>query len=37
MNWGWSGTYNGLYAFNNWSSPNGSYNSCADMIFNIHP
>ncbi len=37
MNWGWSGTFNGLYAFNDWTSPEGSYNYCTDMIYNIHP
>ena len=37
MNWGWNGSYNGWYAFNDWSTANGSYNYCADMIYNIHP
>jgi len=37
MNWGWSGWCDGWYAFNDWTSPEGSYNYCTDMIYNIHP
>jgi|ERR1035437_335908 hypothetical protein len=37
INWGWSGTYNGWFSMDSWSTPNGNYNCYNDMIFNIYP
>jgi len=37
MNWGWSGRYNGWCYFNNWTSGEGTYNYCTDIIYDIHP
>jgi len=34
---GWSGRYDGWYAYDDWANPNGSYNYFADIIYNIHP
>jgi len=37
MNWGWGGSYNGWFAFNNFNPANTNYNSNTKMIHNIIP
>lgn len=32
-----NGTFNGWFAFNDWTTSNGSFNYCEVMIYNIHP
>lgn len=37
MNWGWGGSYNGWYAFNNWYiSSSHNYNSNKRMIYDLY-
>ena len=37
MNWGWGGTNDGWFAFNNFNSGNGTFNDNRKMIYNIKP
>lgn len=37
MNWGWSGTHNGYYSFNNWSPGNNTFNYKKGIVYNITP
>lgn len=38
MNWGWGGTYNGWFAFNDWHLTNGwDFKYADEMVYNIHP
>lgn len=37
MNWGWNGWADGWFAFNNWNSPNGTYQYSQDFTYNINP
>ncbi|MDP4290531.1 MAG: C10 family peptidase [Bacteroidota bacterium] len=37
MNWGWGGSYDNWYYFNDWNNPNGDFKYYNDMIYNIHP
>lgn len=37
MNWGWSGTYNGWYAFNNFNPGSNTFNYKVKMVYNINP
>jgi hypothetical protein len=37
MNWGWRGRGNGWFAFNNWNSPNGTYQYAQDFCYDINP
>lgn len=37
MNWGWSGSYNGWYAFDNWSNPLANFQYADAFVYNIHP
>lgn len=37
MNWGWGGTYNGWYSFDNFNPGNTNYNNNKKMIYNIIP
>ncbi|MEM9548809.1 MAG: C10 family peptidase [Bacteroidota bacterium] len=39
MNWGWNGSHNGWFAFNNWTIPanNRNYQYARDYIYNIYP
>lgn len=37
MNWGWSGSEDGWYGYNNWNPGDRSYNYKKEMIYNINP
>jgi hypothetical protein len=37
MNWGWSGSKDNWYAYNNWNPGDRSYNHKKEMIYNINP
>lgn len=42
MNWGWDGSYNGWYAYNNWNivwynNTNTTYQYFLTFVHNIHP
>ncbi len=37
MNWGWDGTANGWYAYNNWNPLSTHYNNDKEMIYRIIP
>jgi hypothetical protein len=37
MNWGWNGWGDGWFGFNDWSSPNGTYQYAQDFTHNINP
>ena len=38
MNWGWRGTDNGYFAYNNWNpDATGSFNENKRMVYNIRP
>jgi len=37
MNWGWNGSYDGYYAYNNFNPGNTNYNNNTKMIYNIRP
>lgn len=37
MKWGWGGSHDGWYSFDNWSTPNGNYNSNKAIVYNIKP
>ncbi|MDZ7680813.1 MAG: C10 family peptidase [Fodinibius sp.] len=37
MNWGWEGSYNGWFYFDNFNPGNSQYNSGTEVVVNIHP
>ncbi|NGP90060.1 C10 family peptidase [Fodinibius halophilus] len=37
MNWGWNGSYDGWYAFNNFDPADSKYNRNSEVVINIHP
>lgn len=37
MNWGWDGTYNGWYSFNNFNPGDHTFNYKTGMVYNIKP
>ncbi len=37
MNWGWDGTFNGMFAFNNWNPGGFTFNYQPGMVYNIAP
>lgn len=37
MNWGWDGSFNGYYAYNNFNPSNTNFNNNKKMIYNITP
>ncbi len=37
MNWGWGGSYNGYYAYNDWSPSSYDFNQNKRMMYNIKP
>lgn len=37
MNWGWDGTYNGYYSFNNFNPGDYTFNYKTGMVYNIKP
>jgi hypothetical protein len=37
MNWGWNGWGDGWFGFNDWSSPNGTYQYAQEFTHNINP
>ncbi len=37
MNWGWGGTHDGWYWYNNWNPGSTTYNSSRKMVHNIRP
>lgn len=37
MNWGWTGSYNGYYAFNNFNPGSSDYDYKSKVIINIKP
>lgn len=37
MNWGWEGTYNGWYSFNNFNPGDYTFNYKTGMVYNIKP
>lgn len=37
MNWGWGGSQDGYYSFDNWSAGTSSYNDDKKMTYNIKP
>ncbi|MGV0854185.1 C10 family peptidase [Empedobacter brevis] len=37
MNWGWDGTYNGWYSFNNFNPGEHTFNYKTGMVYNIKP
>ncbi|MDA3780793.1 MAG: C10 family peptidase [Bacteroidales bacterium] len=37
MNWGWDGTYNGWYSFNNFNPGDYTFNYKTGMVYNIKP
>ncbi|MEX2364683.1 MAG: C10 family peptidase, partial [Balneolaceae bacterium] len=37
MNWGWTGSYNGFYAFNNFHPGSSDYDYKSKVIINIEP
>ncbi|NHN25767.1 hypothetical protein FIA58_008780 [Flavobacterium jejuense] len=37
MNWGWDGTYNGWYSFNNFNPGSNTFNYQTGMVYNIKP
>lgn len=36
MNWGWNGTYNGYYAFNNFNPGDSEYNRNSEVVIQIY-
>jgi len=36
MNWGWSGSYNGWFYFNQWNPGGNNFQYANDMVYNIH-
>lgn len=37
MNWGWDGSYNGYFSFNNFNPANYTFNYKTGMVYNIKP
>jgi len=37
MNWGWGGSYDGYYSYNNFNPANSNFNNNKKMIYNIIP
>lgn len=37
MNWGWSGSHNGWFYFNQWNPGSDNYQYANEIIYNIHP
>jgi len=37
MNWGWGGSYNGYYSYNNFNPAGTNFNNNKKMIYNIIP
>lgn len=37
MNWGWSGSLNGYFSFNNWNPGDNTFNYKRGMVYNIKP
>ncbi len=37
MNWGWGGTYNGWYNYNNFNPGDFTFNYQTGMVYNIIP
>ncbi len=37
MNWGWDGSYNGVFNAYNFNPADNTFNYKTGMIYNIHP